>query len=47
VTPPEVNSWGASDKAEVVLAPREDGTMRLDQMFIEGQSVGYKFVNTK
>ena len=46
-SPPEVTSPGVSAKTEVVLAPREDGTMRLDKMFIQGDIGGYQFINKK
>jgi len=46
IAPTDVNRYGASEKTEVVLSPEEDGTMQLNKMFIQGDSAGYRFVNT-
>lgn len=41
--PTDVNTWGASQKTEVILSPREGKSTRLDKVFIEGQTTGYQF----
>jgi hypothetical protein len=47
VSPPQMNDSGVSAKTELVLRRREDGTTRLDEMFIQGYADGYMFVNRK
>lgn len=47
VSPTDVNSWGGSQKTEIVLSPGEDGTLYLNEMFVEGDSAGYRFLNLK
>ena len=44
VTPPDRNYFGGSNKTEVTLTPSEDGTLHLNDMFIEGDSAGYHFM---
>jgi hypothetical protein len=45
--PNDVNTWGASQRTEVVLSPDQDGMLRLDKMFIEGDTTGYQFETLK
>jgi hypothetical protein len=47
VSPTDVDSWGASQKTEVILTPDEGGKLHLNKMFIEGDTTGYRFVDTK
>ena len=42
--PDDVNSSDIGQRSEVVLTSDEDGTKHLDQMFIEGESTGYRFL---
>lgn len=43
VQPTDVDAGGASKKTQILLSPSEDGAMRLNEMFIEGDSIGYSF----
>ena len=42
-SPDDLNSFGLSKKTEIVLSPSEDGTMHLNELFIEGDAAGYRF----
>jgi hypothetical protein len=44
---PDATAGHVSDKTEVVLSHGEDGTMRLDKLFVQGDAAGYQFINTK
>jgi hypothetical protein len=47
VSPEDVNSFGASQKTELILSPNETGAMHLNQMFVEGDTTGYRFASVK
>jgi hypothetical protein len=47
VSPRKVDSSGAVEKTELLLLSSEDGTVHLNQLFIEGQTGGFQFVNLK
>jgi hypothetical protein len=46
-SPSKVDFSGAAEKTELLLSSSEDGTVRLNKLFIEGQTSGFQFVNLK
>jgi len=46
-SPSKVDLSGAVEKTELLLSSSEDGTVRLNKLFIEGQVSGFRFVNLK
>jgi hypothetical protein len=44
VQPTDVDPGGASRKTELRLSPGEDGMLHLNELFIEGESIGYRFI---
>lgn len=44
-SPTHADSKGASQKTEIVLAPSKSGKMHIDEMFVEGDTAGYRFTN--